>query len=59
MVVQVVEFSSGGLQNWKGFCLRINMHKGNVGVVVSCQKLGIISENKVIEKLMLSKNVNM
>ena len=37
-----------GVQNWKGFCLRINMPKGNFGVVVSYQKLGIISENKVI-----------
>ena len=30
----------------------------NLGVVASCQKLGIILENKVIKKLMLSKNVN-
>ena len=26
--------------------------------MASCQKLGIILENKVIQKLMLSKNVN-
>ena len=44
-----------GLQNWKDFCLRINIHKGNywilwIGVVMSCQKLGIILVIKLIEK---------
>jgi hypothetical protein len=29
-----------------------------IGVVVSCQKLGIILEDKLNKKLMLSKNVN-
>jgi hypothetical protein len=29
-----------------------------IGVVVSCQKLGIILRNKDIKKLMLSKYVN-
>ena len=29
-----------------------------IGVVASCHKFGIILENKVIEKLMLLKNVN-
>ena len=28
------------------------------GIVASCQKLGNILENKMTEKLMLSKNVN-
>ena len=42
---------------------KINIHKGNhwilkIGLVASCQKLGIILENKVIWKLMLSKKVN-
>ena len=27
MVVQVVEFSSGGVQNWKDFCVKINIPK--------------------------------
>ena len=36
-----------GIQNWKYFCLKINITKGNywiltIGVVASCQKLGII-----------------
>ena len=49
-----------GIQNWKDFRLKINIPKGNdwilrIGVVASCQKLGIILENKVIKKLMLSK----
>ena len=26
MVIRVVEFSSGGLQNWKYFCLKIKIH---------------------------------
>ena len=47
----------------KGTTIMINLPKGNhwilrIGVVASCQKLGIILENKVILKLMLSKNVN-
>ena len=29
-----------------------------IGVVASCQKLGTLLENKVIEKLRLSENVN-
>ena len=42
-----------GVQNWKDFCLKINIPKGNdrilrIGVVASCEKLGIILENKVI-----------
>ena len=41
-----------GIQNWKDFCLKINITKGNdwilrIGVMASCQKLGIILENKV------------
>ena len=28
MVIRVVEFSSGGVQNYKDFCLRINIPKG-------------------------------
>ena len=42
---------------------KINIHKVNhwilkIGLVASCQILGIILENKVIWKLMLSKKVN-
>ena len=29
MVIQVVEFSSKGVQNWKDFYLKINIPKGN------------------------------
>ena len=52
-----------GVQNWKDFCLKMNIPQGNysilkIGVMGRCQKLGIILENKVILKLMLSKNVN-
>ena len=52
-----------GVKNLKHFCLRINIFKGNywilrIGLMGRCQKLGIILESKVIEKLMLSKNVN-
>ena len=44
---------NGGIQNLKGFWLKINIPKGNyrilrIGVVASCQKLDIILENKVI-----------
>ena len=36
-----------GDKNWKDFCLKINIPKGNdlilrIGVVESCQKLGIV-----------------
>ena len=42
-----------GIQIWKEFYLKIFIPKGNnwilrIGVVASCQKLGIILENKVI-----------
>ena len=57
------QFFKRGIQNWKDFCLKINIPIGNdwilrIGKVASCQKLGIILEKKVISKLMLSKNVN-
>ena len=47
MVLQVVEFSIGGYKINKIFCLKINIHEGNsrklrIGVMASCQKLGII-----------------
>jgi hypothetical protein len=29
MVIGVVKFSSGGIQNQKGFCLKISIPKGN------------------------------
>ena len=62
-VIRVVAFSSGVHKIRKIFCLRINIPKGNywilqIGLLARCQKLGIILENKVIKKLMLSKNVN-
>ena len=42
-----------GVQNWKDFCPKINIPKGNywilrIGVMGRCQILGIILENKVI-----------
>ena len=63
MAIPVVEFSRGGYKIRKIFWLKINIPIGNqwilrIGVVASCQKLGIILENKVIERLLLSKNVN-
>ena len=59
MAIQVVEFSSGGTK-LDMFCLRITILKGNywiliIGLMGRCQKWGIILENKMIEKLMLSK----
>ena len=59
MVIQVVEFSSGG----KDFCIKINIPKGNywifrIGVMGRCQKLCIILENEVIWKLILWTNGN-
>ena len=56
MVVWVVEFSSGGYKIRNIFCLKINIPKGNylilrIGVVSSCQKLGIILENKGIDDI--------
>jgi hypothetical protein len=53
MVILVVEFSSEGAQNWKDFCLKINIPKGNylivrIDIMGRFQKLGIILENKVI-----------
>ena len=44
-----------GVQNLKDFCLRINIPKGNywilrIGVVLSCQKLGIILVIKWLKK---------
>ena len=46
MVIQVVEFSSGGYKIRNILCLRINIPKGNywilrIGAVASCQKLRI------------------
>ena len=63
MLWQYRLWSFQGIQNKKGFGLKINMPKGSyqvlrIGVVVSCQKLGIILENELIKKLILSKNVN-
>ena len=42
-----------GVKNWKDFCLKINIPKGNyltlrIGVMGRCQELGIVLENKVI-----------
>ena len=42
-----------GVQNYKDFCLRINILKGNywilrIGLMGKCQKLGIILEKNVI-----------
>ena len=41
------------IQKWKDCCLKINIPIGNdwtlrIGVVASCQNLGIILQNKVI-----------
>ena len=43
---------------YKSTAVKWNYWILRIGVVASCQKLGIILENKVILKLMLSKNVN-
>ena len=54
----------GGYKIRKIFCISENQHTQRkllnlqIGVVASCQKLGIILENKGIGKLMLPKNVN-
>ena len=45
MAIQIVGFLSGGIQNWKDF-LPKNQHTPRIGVVSSCQKLGIILEIK-------------
>ena len=55
MVIWVVEFSRG-IQNWKGFWPKINILQGNylimwIDVVATCQKLGIIFEKKMLQKL--------
>ena len=60
MAIRVVK---GWIQNWKYFCLKINILKGNyrilkIGVMGRCRKLAIILENEVIKILILSKNVN-
>jgi hypothetical protein len=62
MAIRVEEFSSRGTK-LERFLPRINITKGNyltlrIGLTGRCQKLGIILGNKVISKLMLSKNVN-
>ena len=53
MALPVVEFSGEGYKIRK-----VKKAKKIIGVMSSCQKLEIILENKVISKLMLSKNVN-
>ena len=63
MAILVVEFSREGYKIRKVFgkestAVQWNCWILRFGVVVSCQKLGTILENKVIWKLMLSKNVN-
>ena len=61
MATRVVEFSNGGVQK-KDLWPKINILKGNhcilriLGVPV-CQKLGMILENKVVQKMKLEKNV--
>ena len=63
IAIRVLEFSSGVYKIGKIFCLKINIPKGilrilRIGLMGKCQKLDIILESKVIQKLMLSKNVN-
>ena len=53
MAIRVVEFSNGGTKV-ESF-LPKNQH---TQTKLRCQKLGIILESKVIQKLMLSKNVH-
>ena len=48
--------------NMQAFCPRIDMHKGNRCIMrlrgaPVCQKLGMILENKVVQKLELEKKV--
>ena len=40
MAIRVAEFSSGGLQNWKYFCLKINIPKGNYWIL----RIGLMGE---------------
>ena len=63
MVIRVVGFSRMGTK-LERFLQKKNQHtpKGNIwilktGVMGRCQKLDIILENKVIQKLKLEKNV--
>jgi hypothetical protein len=57
MAIPVVEFSREGYKIRK-VVVKWNCHIWRMGVLASSQKLSIILENKVIQKLMLSKNVN-
>ena len=63
MAMLVLEFSREGYKIKKVFGQKSTVVKWNfwilrIGVLASCQKLSINLENKVIYKLMLSKNVN-
>ena len=63
MTIPVVEFSSEGNNIRKVFGYKSTVVKWNyqiliIGVMASCWKLGFILENKMIQNLMLSKNVN-
>ena len=42
MVIRVVEFS-GRVQNWKDFCLKINLSKGNYRIVI----IGVVGLNQL------------
>ena len=60
MAILVVEFSREGYKIRKVFGSKSTVGKWNywilrIGVVGSCQKLGIISENKVVNKLCYQK----
>ena len=67
MVVRIVEFSNVGVQNWKDFCLKLNIPKGNdwilsIGIMASYQKLGIVLvikgfKNWCNQKMWIIKNV--
>ena len=51
-----VDYGNTGYQNWKEFCLKINIPKGNewilrIAVVASCPKLGIIFKNWFYQKI--------
>ena len=59
MVIRVVEFLSGRYKIGKIFALNITYPKEILNWCYGrCQKLDITFENKVISKLMLSKNPN-
>ena len=60
IISSVVEFLTMVGPKKQDFWLKINILKGNHCILMGasvCQKLGMILENKVVQKLKLEKNV--